>query len=115
VAGPAALLVAKLHKLGERQESPHRLLDKDAHDVYRLLVAVETEALAASLGLVLEDEFAGEVTDGAIEYFIELFASGDDAPGAVMAGRAEELIGDPAIVRVATAALARDLIDALGR
>ncbi len=30
VAGPAALLVAKLHKLGERQASPTRLVDKDA-------------------------------------------------------------------------------------
>lgn len=36
VAGPAALLVAKLHKLGERQErAPERLVDKDAYDVYR--------------------------------------------------------------------------------
>jgi hypothetical protein len=40
VAGPAALLMAKLHKLGERQATPGRLVDKDAHDVYRLLVAI---------------------------------------------------------------------------
>ena len=46
VAGPAALLVAKLHKLGERASQPHRLVDKDAHDIYRLLVATETAALA---------------------------------------------------------------------
>ena len=39
VAGPAALLVAKLHKLGERVDTPDRLNDKDAHDIYRLLVA----------------------------------------------------------------------------
>lgn len=40
VAGPAALLVAKLHKLGERNDrDPERLNDKDAHDVYRLLVS----------------------------------------------------------------------------
>jgi len=32
VAGPAALLVAKLHKLGERQNHPNRLVDKDARD-----------------------------------------------------------------------------------
>jgi hypothetical protein len=36
VAGSAALLVAKLHKLGERQATPGRLVDKDAHDIYRL-------------------------------------------------------------------------------
>ncbi|MDN5856283.1 MAG: hypothetical protein L0K86_26260 [Actinomycetia bacterium] len=47
VAGPAALLVAKLHKLGERQATPGRLIDKDAHDLYRLLVATPTENLAA--------------------------------------------------------------------
>lgn len=47
VAGPAALLVSKLHKLGEGQERPDRLLDKDALDVYRLLVAVPTASLTA--------------------------------------------------------------------
>jgi hypothetical protein len=30
VAGPAALLVAKLHKLDDRQQTPRRFLDKDA-------------------------------------------------------------------------------------
>ena len=39
VAGPTALLVAKLHKFGERQSTPGPLVDKDAHDLYRLLVA----------------------------------------------------------------------------
>src|SRR3954452_16771566 len=39
VAGPAALLIAKMHKLGERKETaPGRLLDKDAYDAYRILV-----------------------------------------------------------------------------
>jgi hypothetical protein len=39
VASPAARLVAKLHKLGERQSRPDRLVDKDAHDRYGLLVS----------------------------------------------------------------------------
>ena len=39
VAGPAALLVAKVHKLGERLATPHRLIDKDAGDVFRLFEA----------------------------------------------------------------------------
>lgn len=46
VAGPAALLVAKLHKLGERVDTPDRLVDKDAHDIYRLLIDTETSDLA---------------------------------------------------------------------
>ncbi len=37
VAGRAALLVAKLHKLNERQGTQGRLNDKDALDIYRLL------------------------------------------------------------------------------
>ncbi|HMJ32423.1 MAG TPA: hypothetical protein VK501_00790 [Baekduia sp.] len=36
VAGPAALLVVKLHKIAERRDTPTRLVDKDAHDVHRL-------------------------------------------------------------------------------
>jgi hypothetical protein len=35
VASAAALLVAKLHKIGEREEDPRRLEPKDAHDVSR--------------------------------------------------------------------------------
>jgi hypothetical protein len=62
VAGPAALLVAKLHKLGDRRSTPGRLLDKDAHDLYRLLVAVPTEELAAGLQRLRADELAGPVT-----------------------------------------------------
>lgn len=58
VAGPAALLVAKLHKIAERAESP-------------------------------------------------------DALGPMMAGRAEEGIGEPEQVAVATCFLAQDLLSAL--
>ena len=46
VAGPAALLVAKVHKIGERVAAARsyrrELLHKDAFDVYRLLRSVET-------------------------------------------------------------------------
>lgn len=115
VAGPAALLVAKLHKLGERQSAPGRLLDKDAHDVYRLLVATETGALAATLSELLESELAGSSVREATGYLQQLFASGPDALGAVMAGRAEELIGNASVVSVAVATLAADLMRVLPR
>jgi hypothetical protein len=114
VAGPAALLVAKLHKLGERQSTPGRLVDKDAHDVYRLLVAVPTERLASKLAQLRTDDLAGPVTEQALTFLAELFAAGADAPGSAMAGRAEEGIGDPAIVSAAAAALADDLVGAVG-
>jgi ABC-type amino acid transport substrate-binding protein len=112
VAGPAALLVAKLHKLGERREDRGRLVDKDAHDVYRLLVAVDTATVADRLRMLADDELAGTATKQALDYLRELFET-PDALGAVMAGRAEELVGDPAVVSAAAAALADDLLVAL--
>ncbi len=81
VAGPAALIAAKLHKLGERQETPDRLRDKDAHDIYRLLVAVPTGKLAASLRHLRLDELAGPSTEQALTFLAELFAAGPDALG----------------------------------
>jgi Nucleotidyltransferase len=113
VASPAALLVAKLHKLGERQSRPDRLLDKDAHDLYRRLVAVSTEHLALSTSRLLANDFAGPVTEQAMRFLAGMFAAGPEATGSVMAGRAEEGIGDPAFVAAAVSALANDLLHAL--
>jgi hypothetical protein len=110
VAGPAALLVAKLHKLGERQGTPGRLVDKDAHDIYRLLVAVPTEELASKLRQLRQDQLAGVVSEQALTFLAELFAAGADAPGSVMAGRAEQGIGDPPTVSASVALLAEDLL-----
>ncbi|MGI9003872.1 MAG: hypothetical protein ACR2GH_19860 [Pseudonocardia sp.] len=112
VAGPAALLVAKLHKLGERQATPGRLIDKDAHDLFRLLVAIPTEDLAAALHRLRDDELAGSATGHALIYLNELFA-GSDAIGARMAGRAEEGVGDPTTVAASAALLAQDLLSSL--
>ncbi len=113
IAGPAALLVAKLHKIAERRGTPHRLNDKDAHDAYRLLRAIDTDALRARFATLLDDDLSEQVTQDAVTYLDELFASGADALGAAMAGRAEEGVGDPEQVSVAASILARDLIDAL--
>lgn len=112
VAGPAALIVAKLHKLGDRRSTPGRLLDKDAHDLYRLLVAVPTEELAAGLQRLRADELAGPVTTQALALLVELFRPGPDAPGAMMAGRAEEGIGNPQVAAASAAFLSGDLLDA---
>jgi hypothetical protein len=110
VAGPAALLISKLHKLGERRNDPGRLLDKDAHDIYRLLVASDSDQLAARLDALARDGLAGDATRVAIVYLKGLFSSTGDRLGATMAGRAEELVGDPAVVTAAVTALADDLI-----
>jgi hypothetical protein len=113
VAGPAALLVAKLHKLGERQGQPDRLIDKDAHDIYRLLVAVDTVTLSHALVELRFDGLAGASTAQAISYLEELFAAGPEATGSMMAGRAEQLVGDPGVVSAAVSELAKDVVAAL--
>lgn len=113
VAGPAALLVAKLHKIGERTGAPDRLVDKDAHDIYRILVAVPTAQLASTLRTLGADPISREATNHALEYFDRLFATGPHAIGSTMAGRAEEGIGDPEQVALAVSLLASDALDAV--
>lgn len=112
-AGPAALLVAKLHKLGERIDVPHRLNDKDAHDTYRILRAIDTEELRTGFALLLADELSESVTRDALRFLDDFFAPGPAALGSMMAGRAEEGVGDPEQVSTATSILARDLVDVL--
>ena len=113
VAGPAALLVAKLHKVGERVDTPDRLIDKDAHDIYRLLVAIETPDLAATVRELLADELSQEVTTQALDFIERFFASGPEVLGSMMAGRAEEGIGQPDTVSASVSFLAQDLLSAL--
>jgi hypothetical protein len=110
VAGSGALLVAKLHKIGERNEQGgERLRDKDAHDIYRLLVTVDTEDLAGRISLLRRDELSAAVTKQALNYLGELFVEASSV-GSSMAGRAEEGVGEPEIVAASVSALANDLL-----
>ncbi len=113
VAGPAALLVAKLHKIAERRRNPSRLVDKDAHDIYRLLVAISTEQLATPIARLLSDGLAARPTAEAMTYLRQLFADGPATLGAQMAARTEEGIGDPDVTAQASAALAADLLSSI--
>jgi hypothetical protein len=116
VAGCAGLLVAKLHKIGERvNDAPKRLVDKDAHDIYRILIDTETETLAGDLRRLLSDDLAGDTTAQALEFLRVHFAAGSDAIGSMMAGRTEDGVGEPAIVAAQTAILSSDLLAALER
>lgn len=87
VAGPAALLVAKIHKIAERTDRLNRLQDKDALDVLRLLRAVPTRELVDGLQVLGASELAGKVTDEAITHLRYLFA-GLDSEGVQMMIRA---------------------------
>ncbi len=114
VAGPAALLVAKLHKIGERNErGGKRLRDKDAHDIYRLLVAVDREELAGRMSLLRSEELSATVVEQALDYLVELFAEASSV-GSRMAGRAEEGVGEPEIVAASVSVLANDLLATAG-
>ena len=115
VAGPAALVVAKLHKIAERAGTPHRREDKDAHDLYRILRAIDTEELAAAMSALLADERSAEVTREAMDDLQVLFATGPSALGAVMAGRAEEGLGDPESTSQAASLLAAALLRQIGQ
>jgi hypothetical protein len=112
VAGPSALLVAKLHKLADRQTTPRRQDNKDALDVYRLLVGVQTEIFVAAINTLLHDPISGLVTGEALEHLEKLYGTAM-APGAQMAGQATIPLEDPAAIADSCAALAGDLPQAL--
>lgn len=113
VAGPAALLVAKIHKIVERLQTPIRSNDKDAHDSYRILRSVETSELRNRFLSLLNDELSQQSTMEALVYLREHFAAGPESAGSMMAGRAEAGLGDPSQVSLSIAFLAEDLINAL--
>jgi hypothetical protein len=113
VAGIAALLVAKAHKLGERRErEPQRLLPKDALDVFRLLRVGETDATAATFRELLADARSVSVTREAVSYLRVLFIDPDGA-GLALVERALAGLEDPATIRASTRALAEDLLAAI--
>lgn len=113
VASPAALLVAKAYKIGDRATtSANRLLDKDAHDLYRLLRATPPDEIATDLRLLRGDDVAGPPTERALTWLRE-FAETHESLVPAMAGRAEENVGDPEDVSQRTWALIQDVLDAL--
>ena len=114
VAGPAALVVAKLHKISDRLDNPDRLEPKDAHDIYRLLMAIDTDELASAFRTLLATPVSEPVTREAVELLRTLFAAGPDATGSQMAGAAEKVVGDPVAVSESVSLLAQDLLEALG-
>lgn len=112
VAGPSALLVAKLHKIAERVDTPGRAEDKDALDVLRLLRAVPIETLASGLRRVGGEELSAGVTGQAIGFLRDLFGR-PISPGSEMASRAAAPLEDESIIRESCAALAGELLNAL--
>jgi len=110
VAGPAALLVAKLHKIDERKGSS-RANDKDALDVFRLLRGVPTEELAERMRRVQTDPRSADAGKRGMALLTALFGRGGE--GAEMAARAVAGVMPAAEVRLACETLVADLVAAL--
>lgn len=89
IAGPAALLVAKAHKLHDRVASGKatRIDDKDAADVVRLMQTTAPATVGATLATLSRDDIAGPVTVDAVSYLEQLFGR-RGARGTEMAARA---------------------------
>lgn len=117
VAGPAALLVAKTHKIGERVERARaggrdRTIDKDSHDVYRLLAATTADEVTDGLKVLLDHEDTRVPTTWAIDA-LRWLATDPDGPLCMMAGRAEAATGGPErqeLVAESTWVLVRDIV-----
>jgi hypothetical protein len=116
VAGPTALLVAKLHKIAERisEREQRRLDDKDALDILRLLQATKTSTLTTTIHTLLRAEVAADVTREALEILKEHF-SGTRAAGPQMAIRAAGVLMPADVVAETCATLASDLLSAVGK
>ncbi len=78
MAGPTALLIAKLHKLHDRvsdPQRPDRVRGKDAADIYRLMQNLAIGDCTATLRTLLDNDTAGPVTALALTYLDELFSN----------------------------------------
>lgn len=114
VAGPSALLVAKVHKMLDRAESIDRTRDKDALDIYRLLRVVQTEELVRRFQILLADDVASAATAYAAEELPRLFGS-PSAPGVRMAVRAAAPLEPGDTLAASLTLLASDLLEGLRR
>jgi hypothetical protein len=115
VAGPAALMVAKLHKLHDRTapgQRANRARDKDAADVYRLMQTFPPESVAVTMAMLRDHPRAGPATNEAVDYLAQLF-SAPRSLGTLMAASALQAVVAEARVRAIATAWARVALAAL--
>jgi len=114
VAGEAALLVAKAHKIHERVRGARqdRITDKDAADVVRLMRVTAPVSVAETFGRLTADRVAGSVSREAIGLLDQLFGRAG-RPGVEMAKRALQLALSAQEVEALCAAYTQALMRAL--
>lgn len=114
VAGPGALLVAKLHKLADRAGEPggERLKDKDALDVLRLLRAIPLEVFTEGFRRLRAENVSAVITREALEFLEQLFGR-PSSSGSRMAVRATAGLEDAITIANSCAALTDELLRAL--
>ena len=114
VAGPAALLVAKVHKISERVDHPVRrtTVDKDAFDIYRVLLAMDLSELAAEVRLLHENAVSSDVTAEAMTKFRVLFGTRSGLGTELIVQHVSGL-EDPYFIEASSEALSQDLLDAI--
>jgi len=109
VAGLAALVVAKVHKLAERESNPERWAAKDGLDVLRILRAADLREVGDTLSELASNAVAGAVTREARGLFEGLFGT-RTGHGAAMAVRATAGLEDPATIAASCEVLAKRLL-----
>ena len=112
VAGPAALLVAKVHKIAERVDEPSRWgsLDKDAFDIFRLLRAIDARVMASDLNLLRSQVISREVTIKALSIFEKLFCT-QSGTGTELVVQHVTGLENSDFIAASSVALSQDLLD----
>lgn len=110
VAGPSALIVAKLHKISERLEQvAKRQRPKDSHDVFRLMRDVPIERFSEGFAALRQAPVSAEVTTEALANLDLLFARPDGA-GAQQAGATIAAVGDADALALRCSVLAAEVV-----
>ncbi len=111
VAGPAALLVAKMHKIGER-EGTLRQNDKDALDVLRILRGTSTEELGERYRRLLADPRSADAASTGLDLLRGQFARRAGV-GVEMAIRSAGPLASADDLAASSELLANDLLELL--
>lgn len=113
VAGPAALLVSKLHKVAEREAQPARGRPRDSHDIFRLLREVEVEVFTEGFARMIAADVSREVAIEAVAYLDSLFGEAESSGAQQTAAALAGLVEDPGAVALRCAVLANEVLQAI--